>query len=343
MAAFIKSLSRFLGGSSKPEPSIQLAAFGKHPGWNDHLDDLGLDTDSLITAKRLLYVQGINQNIDAEGSFDVTLDAAVPSLAASNVSAMVSSGRCPIPMVTPPSSSPAASGPVPTARAATNIQWSSAASSPSFRRILPRPWCSRSSQRFRPNASPPPPLKSSARSSRPNAKTSAPGSRTRSPASPSLPGASPPSPIAPTCSGKIIGFHRIVYQFASGLAAYRTPAAKSAGPRRPEQLRLPACDMAPPEALLFWLRFALTFVDLSTPLLLIAPDCGCCSFGRLIATASLPANIFCIKAGTGSLPLTSDIPYTLDPGLVRTIDSQYIASSPRRRRFHPTAPWPMFQ
>src|SRR5215469_9189084 len=65
MAAFIKSLSRLLGSSSKPAPALYLAAFGKHPGWNDHIDDLGLDTDDLITAKRLLYVQGINQNIDA--------------------------------------------------------------------------------------------------------------------------------------------------------------------------------------------------------------------------------------------------------------------------------------
>src|SRR5262245_24203118 len=65
MAAFIKSLSRLLGTSSKPDPALYLAAFGKHPGWNDHLDDQGLDTDSLIAAKRLLYVQGISQNIDS--------------------------------------------------------------------------------------------------------------------------------------------------------------------------------------------------------------------------------------------------------------------------------------
>src|SRR5947208_3276593 len=69
MAAFIKSLSRFLGTSSKPEPALYLAAFGKHPGWNDHLDDLGLDTDALINAKRLLYIQGISQNIDS-GAWD---------------------------------------------------------------------------------------------------------------------------------------------------------------------------------------------------------------------------------------------------------------------------------
>ncbi len=63
--AFIKRLSRLFGGSGKHEPAAHLAAFGKHPGWNDHLDDLGLDTNPLVSAKRMLYMQGISQNIDA--------------------------------------------------------------------------------------------------------------------------------------------------------------------------------------------------------------------------------------------------------------------------------------
>ena len=140
-----------------------------------------------------------------------------------------------------------------------------------------------------------------------------------------------------------IGFHRIVYQFASALAAYRTPAAKSAGPRRSEQLRLPACGMSPSEALLFWLRFALTFVDPSAPLLLIAPDHGqAAPWVDLIAGEPSPANIFCIKAGLGALPLTSDIPYTLDPGLVRTIDT-HLAFCQSAADSTPLPPWPMFQ
>ncbi len=76
MAAFIKSLSRLLS-AAKPAPQLHLAAFGKHPGWNDHTDDLGLDTDALVNAKRLLYVQGISQNIDS-GAWD-KIDAAPAS------------------------------------------------------------------------------------------------------------------------------------------------------------------------------------------------------------------------------------------------------------------------
>lgn len=45
--------------------SAQVGAFGKHPGWDDHLDDIGLSTEPLIAAKQYLYVQGIGGVIDA--------------------------------------------------------------------------------------------------------------------------------------------------------------------------------------------------------------------------------------------------------------------------------------
>src|SRR5437762_8812249 len=42
-----------------------LAAFGKHPGWDDHVEDLGLETESLNFAKLVLYVNGIGGQIDS--------------------------------------------------------------------------------------------------------------------------------------------------------------------------------------------------------------------------------------------------------------------------------------
>lgn len=48
---------------------VFVAAFGKHPGWDDHIDDIGLETDIIITVKRILYVQGVGGNIDS-GSWD---------------------------------------------------------------------------------------------------------------------------------------------------------------------------------------------------------------------------------------------------------------------------------
>lgn len=48
---------------------VHVAAFGKHPGWDDHIEEIGLDCDALIRAKRVLYSEGIAGNIDA-GSWE---------------------------------------------------------------------------------------------------------------------------------------------------------------------------------------------------------------------------------------------------------------------------------
>src|SRR6201998_2285274 len=41
------------------DQSIQLAGFGKHPAWDDHIDDLGLTTETLVITRRILYSEGI--------------------------------------------------------------------------------------------------------------------------------------------------------------------------------------------------------------------------------------------------------------------------------------------
>jgi hypothetical protein len=47
------------------KPQVWLGAFGKHPGWDDHIDDIGLETESLLLAKQSLYVEGIGGQIDS--------------------------------------------------------------------------------------------------------------------------------------------------------------------------------------------------------------------------------------------------------------------------------------
>ncbi len=58
-SAFQKS---FLRDFRQGKPEAVLALFGKHPAWNDHMDDLGLSTPSLRTCKKLLYIQGMAAN-----------------------------------------------------------------------------------------------------------------------------------------------------------------------------------------------------------------------------------------------------------------------------------------
>ncbi len=75
-----RKIARIFGsGGSGPAPTIKLAAFGKHPGWMDHMDELGLETDLLVALRRMLYSAGINQNIDGGVWSDANPDLVIPT------------------------------------------------------------------------------------------------------------------------------------------------------------------------------------------------------------------------------------------------------------------------
>jgi hypothetical protein len=67
MESLIEKLKRKLGRAraSHEGRRVVVAAFGKHPGWDDHMEDIGLEPDMLVAAKRLLYLRGIGENIDS--------------------------------------------------------------------------------------------------------------------------------------------------------------------------------------------------------------------------------------------------------------------------------------
>ena len=48
---------------------IQVAGFGKHPAWDDHIDDMGLNTETLVLTKQYLYSEGIANQL-ASGAWD---------------------------------------------------------------------------------------------------------------------------------------------------------------------------------------------------------------------------------------------------------------------------------
>ena len=66
MDSLFQRIRRRLGGreASGPPDRVLVAAFGKHPGWDDHMEDIGLETPALVAVKRILYVEGIGKNID---------------------------------------------------------------------------------------------------------------------------------------------------------------------------------------------------------------------------------------------------------------------------------------
>jgi len=50
---------------NEQQDRVWVGAFGKHPGWDDHLADQGLETELLTQVKRLVYLEGIGGNIDS--------------------------------------------------------------------------------------------------------------------------------------------------------------------------------------------------------------------------------------------------------------------------------------
>jgi hypothetical protein len=71
LASILKKIAKGFNqrGRNAASKRVFIAAFGKHPGWDDHIDDIGLETDVLVTVKRILYIQGSGSNIDS-GSWD---------------------------------------------------------------------------------------------------------------------------------------------------------------------------------------------------------------------------------------------------------------------------------
>ena len=62
-------LQRLKGESGREglatESRVTLAAFGKHPGWDDHIPGIGVETEALAEVKQALYVRGIGTQIDS--------------------------------------------------------------------------------------------------------------------------------------------------------------------------------------------------------------------------------------------------------------------------------------
>ncbi len=67
MSEFFTRLLKASGRSAAPpgEPRLTLAALGKHPGWDDHIPGIGVETEALAHIKQALYVSGIGGQIDA--------------------------------------------------------------------------------------------------------------------------------------------------------------------------------------------------------------------------------------------------------------------------------------
>lgn len=279
---------------------VALGAFGKHPGWDDHVEDLGLETESLNLAKTTLYVNGIGGQIDS-GAWE-KLDAAQQVPAFQHVFAWQRSGQILLGRL-----------------------WSS--SDGKGRKRYPMVVCLHfmgvalawALKQGLPVLAD---LEQACLNTTSAEEVRSQLARKRAALREAILSADAKgeyAPLTPDALHRILnpagsnrdGFLRVLYQlhgqfggFAPGTFSVRANPAV-------QQIRVPAAASGTEQAILFWTRFFLVFVDSSVPLLLTAP----LEAEWVDVTAGEPESheMFCLRANPKAVPLVSEVPYKLEP------------------------------
>jgi hypothetical protein len=281
---------------------VALAAFGKHPGWDDHVEDLGLETESLNLAKTVLYIKGIGGQIDAGAWEKLEAGQELPAfnhlfvwqrsgqlLLGRMWSSSDGKGRKRYPMV------------VCLHFIGVTLGWAlkqglpvlaelaqgcaATASASEVRQLLDRKRAA---------------LRAAVQSNHSDGEY---------------------APVTPETLHQILHpngesqpetFLRVLYQAQSQLSTFARGAfsERANAPLHPQQLRVPAAISDPQPALLFWTRFFLTQIDAAAPLLLTLP----LDANWVDVTAGEPGSheFFCLRASPKGMPLVSEVPYNLD-------------------------------
>ena len=314
---FEKALGKFLPG--KPQEltaEVHLAAFGKHPGWDDHIEDMDLDSSRLVATKRVLYVQGVGGNIDS-GAWDTAEEAdrlegfshifvwrTGSDLVVGRMwSSRDGKGRTRYPMV------------VCAHCANLPLQWAITHVLPRLETIQQRCVSVTAAADVRAIiAEHRQQLRRLARQAQPVADPV--------PASPrALAGLADRPEMAPDHQG----VHRIIYQIEREMAAYqaRSGDASSSTARttllRSHHMRVPRCADAPEQAIPLWLGFLLGQLDPSAPMLLILPLDQ--PWLEIIVGEPGVQQLYCVRASLKAVPLATDIPYSLDDGFVARVET----------------------
>jgi len=304
VVSFLRSiaerLSRATGGPIAG--NILVAAFGKHPGWKDHMEDIGLEAEMLVAAKRLIYVQGIGENI-ARGAWkelrqDQRLDAFRHSfvwrrqgevVAGRMWSSQDGSGRKCYPMIV------CAYG------RGLSIHWVFRCILPRFETLEAECRLSRTAVEVRAR------LHAFQNDLRRLAKGEEQATR--------LPQISFAEAFASIVallglSSSDEGLMRILYHLDRELGGFVTGRDAKAEPVSRAFLRVPAPVGQGTEAAALWLRFLSAGVSESTHTFVFMPHGETCV--DLIVGEPTENELYCLRATPQAVRLTSDIPYNID-------------------------------
>ena len=306
MASILKKIVKLFNqrGQDAASERVFTAAFGKHPGWDDHINDIGLETDVLVAVKRILYIQGIGSNIDS-GSWDkleenqrvekfghafvwcMNGDMVVGRLWSSRDG----KGRSSYPMVVCVQCSP-----LPLPWVLNNIlprlegieqACTATTSADDVRRIVED-----ARNQFR----------QLAKQYEPPSKISVEGSYMLAQLA-----------ELPEMGPNRQGLHRVLYHIDREVVQAGSGTGKG-GDLRPALIRVPSSSTAVQENVILWINFLLAKFGLNTHILVIMPLRE--PWIDIVIGEPTDLHLFCLRASISVVPLTSSIPYTIDSELV---------------------------
>ena len=298
-------------GSRKGSPvQVSLAAFGKHPGWDDHIPDLGEMTTRLIDVKRVLYVDGIGGSIDSgtwekldeserlEGFKHVFLWRLGGDIVVGRMwSSSDGKGRKRYPMIVC-----AQCRGLPESWVLDNLL-------PKFEQIQTR--CTATSSADDVIAV----INEAQKELRGLAQDEA---------------SSPPAPPAsenllahladcPEMGQDHEGLLRLLYQIEREVVGQRAGRGT-----RAKHIRVPSCSDTPPQAILMWIRFMTGQVGNDLPLLIVLPHGE--TWVDLIIGEPVGSQLYGIRVLPGKLPLITQIPYNLDAPFIEKANQRIEAA-----------------
>ncbi len=281
-----------------------MAAFGKHPGWNDHIEDLGIETDRLASLKQLLYVQGIGGAIDSgawenlppgqrrEGFDHVFVARGEGSVIVGRLwSSVDGKGRKRYPMVV--------------CAECRNLPLAWA-----LRDALPRLMALERQCRDARTADEVVAAMDRARGELRRAAASVePGQPELVASSRALAELADDPAMQPDAQGLL----RVLYQIEREMTPF-LPGHEDAEQYRPIQIRLPACGADVEQAVGRWTSVLLGMLRTGTPLWMILPrDLG---WADVLVGQPAPGQMTCFQTALEANPVASEIPYSLEEGFV---------------------------
>jgi hypothetical protein len=308
-------LSRPVRSKGRTAPAeVFLAAFGKHPGWEDHIEDLGLETDGLVAVRRALYVEGIGGNIDSgawaalKGTqrldefshlfFWHTPDGLFVGRMWSSTDAK---GRTRYPMV------------LCAHCIGLPVRWT----------LDNVPVHLEEVQRRCVAVTAAADVRAIVRDARAELAHLAQSAHSAGPTLVVSPRILASLADHPDMGSDHSGMLRVLYQVEREMAAFRPGLAEGTGSSissRSQHMRVPACASRPQDAVLLWLQFMLGEIDPATPVLMIAPESA--QWVDIVVGDPTTQQFYCVLASLETIPKATEIPYTLEPDFIRRVEQR---------------------